>query len=65
MTSHSGDENRPNDHLIVSYLFKVLKDVADDHLLRLIGVDPSVGVHVNNCIFKPNEGEPQCSLQGL
>lgn len=50
---------------VMPYLFEVLKDVTDDQLLRLIGVDPSVGVHVNDCIFKPNEWEPQCSLQGL
>lgn len=46
-------------------LFKVLKNVIDDHLLRLIGMDSSVGVHVNDCILKPNEWEPKGSLQGL
>lgn len=46
-------------------LFEVLEDVTDDHLLCLIGMDSSVGVHVNDCIFKPNEWEPKGSLQGL
>lgn len=43
-------------------LFEVLEDVIDDHLLCLIGMDSSVRVHVNDCIFKPNEWEPKSSL---
>lgn len=46
-------------------LFEVFEDVIDDNILCLIGMDSSVGVHVNDCIFKPNEWESKTSLQSL
>lgn len=46
-------------------LAKMLEDVVDDDLLRLVRVHPGERVHVDDSILKSDQREPQGAFQGL
>lgn len=48
-----------------SDLSEVLEDVIDDDLLGLVGVDSCKRVHVDDCVLKADQGEPQGAFKSL
>lgn len=54
-----------NRSVFSTYLSKVFEDVVDDDLLRLIGMYSGERIHVNDCVFKPNQRKAQGAFQSL
>lgn len=43
----------------------MLQDVVDDDFLGFVGMDSGEGIHVDDGVFKADQGESQGALQSL
>lgn len=54
-----------NRSVLSTYLSEVFENVVDDDLLGLVGVYSGERIHVNDCVFKPNQRKAQGAFQSL